>query len=300
MEGKKFNSRYGFQTTKPSRFADTQISGALADSNGSTGSYDDFLINSSGSLTWTSQITSASNASTASHIPGLPTSSSLFVVEDLTVYESLPPTTVFSVSDQDGTFVNHSRYQAGVFSNIGNYTSRTTTVTATQGNNSFTFTATVSSIFSTGYGIGRAFGNPGTVGEHAVSGYPAATLTLDNFTNITGYLPNGFRFRGRASNDYYNTVDWRATFTDGTDTRRRTRTGATWGYHNFMINQDGSRTLQSLRCDLTGMVGVNAGVRDFDIYFPEAYPNGIYVNIESAISNIFTDPFTGIAGVPNV
>ena len=280
MIGDKFTSRHGFETSGSTILRDTKISGSITDSFGNTGSVGEAVGSVSGSVVWVDKIESSSLTPTASHANGIHFAEALPLVYSREGVASLPNNSAFFSLFND-SFVDHSAYDVGGFSGISDLSSTVSDVTAFLRDNSATFTATVNSVFSTSYGIGRAFseGLDHAVLEQSLNGL----LLLTNWRDIQEYQPNGLNFRGRASNDYWQNASWIATYTDGTTETATSTTTSNAEYHGFLFNADGTKVIDNIRIDTWNQVGIHPGFRDFNVFFPQRRVPGLYKKINGVI-----------------
>lgn len=286
MIGTKFTSRYGFETSGSTILGDTQISGSLTDSFGNTGSEGYGLSSGiSGAFQWNNQVDSSSHAISGSRIlTGIETTGLLALVSSSTDYANLSPSQSFMIVDNDGTLMGFGDFVEGSFSSV--YTALdTVNMTAFEGTNSCTFTASVDSVYGAGWDIRRAF-IEGSF-EHAVYVQLTADLQMNNFNITSGFGPNRFRHRGRITGaEYWQTCTWTITYTDASTETGQTTTAAPDQYHDYSFNADGSRIVGSIRCQMTDGVGTNPGFRDVDVFFPAELSDGLYLNVSGSIKTI--------------
>ena len=279
MIGNKFISRYGFETSGSSVLANTVISGSLTDGLNSTGSNNEVFIYGTNGTNYGTEVKSSSYAASASIATNLKAGGQIPVVTSNDDFDTITGSRCYIVYNEDKNYRDFTANTEGSFTNINNYTTVSTTVTATNGYDSTDFTATINSVFNASYGIGRAFGEG--VGEHAIYGALDGVLALTGFTQ-TGIAFSRLRFRGRASNDYWRTCDWTVSYNDA-DGNAATFTGTTTTtqtaeYHDFSWDSRGI-TITRIDLALSNAVGINYGVSDFDVFFPTPYDTGLYYSL---------------------
>ena len=207
------------------------------------------------------------------------TGGALHVASDLAQIKDLQEGATFFLRGNDGSIVNYiGTPEQGVFSEIENDTTETTTVRASNGINTFVFRATAIEEVSLPLGIGNPFENVDD--QFAFEGRPEqANVVINEFEQIVGALPIGISFRGRYVGQYFRVCNFTAAYTDGTTEEFTSTVTSHQSRHDFQFNTNGTRILEEIRLNLQDPADPqNPGIVHFQMHFPEIVdPDGLYL-----------------------